>query len=867
MTEIVSQAAPDDETVEQVLIAVSNLLEAGVVMISLVDDTSGALVLTPGYVFGGTLANPFRVDAYAPGFADSVLITRRPLVSDDLRSDQKVLPMYRPLIEQLALRDGIFAPLIIHDRSIGELMVANRTTGQEFTTSDTQLLMAIGTQVAAMVDRMRLYQATDHDLRARVQELNALSRVSHELSQTLELDRILDVIRQEALRSTEASAASIVLLDDRSDWPTPDEPVIEQRFGEGRALRSLAPIERAAILRNDVLTVNEYQNSEFEAAPPKTRSALAVPVMYGEYVTGVIHLFSPAPGVFSTRAVDFALALTDHATVAIANARRYREQLRLNERLRVRAERMGRIFELGEMFRQGASLPEMLEEVAHSIQETVGFNVVLISLLDERTNTLRRTAQAGLPLTAFAEMQQVTPPLEQAQNLMQELYRISHSYFLPSERSEGLRADLPVYKVLEERMGEGPRAWDANDLLVVPLYGSDRRLLGLVSVDEPQSGRRPDVSTIEALEIFANQAAFAIENYRLIQRIREEAAATRRERDRLAQLHLVANEIQSAPDVPSRLQVVADGIHEAGWGHVVITLHDEHLEPTALIQAGYTPDEAMLLSDTVVSGETWRAWINDLGFHELKLGGGYYLRYDHPWVREHVHKGRDLVPASVDAELWHPMDVLYLPLVGQDQKRIIGMMAMDDPVEGLAPTEASLKPFELFASQAAAAIETTRLYMETVRAAEQEQRLNEVMEAVSGAISSEGVIQAIGRGLQQMVPFTRMSLALYDEAQQHFNILRAEIALDSSVSVYPSDPLPFDGTAIGVAYREAEAELYRLGQESAPRENFADLKAWYAHRRAKHSAGPDDRGWSARRRAAHGQRAGECLWLPSKTWT
>ncbi len=58
--------------------------------------------------------------------------------------------------------------------------------------------------------------------------------------------------------------------------------------------------------------------------------------------------------------------------------------MQLNERLRVRAERMGRIFELGEMFRQGAGLPEMLEEVAHSIQETIGFNVVLISLFDER---------------------------------------------------------------------------------------------------------------------------------------------------------------------------------------------------------------------------------------------------------------------------------------------------------------------------------------------------------------------------------------------------------------------------------------------------------------------------------------------------
>ena len=37
-------------------------------------------------------------------------------------------------------------------------------------------------------------------------------------SDTLELDRILDVIRQEALRSTDASAASIVLLADRDEW-------------------------------------------------------------------------------------------------------------------------------------------------------------------------------------------------------------------------------------------------------------------------------------------------------------------------------------------------------------------------------------------------------------------------------------------------------------------------------------------------------------------------------------------------------------------------------------------------------------------------------------------------------------------------
>ena len=128
---------------------------------------------------------------------------------------------------------------------------------------------------------------------------------------------------------------------------------------------------------------------------------------------------------------------------------------------------------------------------------------------------------------------------------MQDQYKVSNSYFLPAEGATDLTASLPTYQAVSERMGAGPRAWDPNDLMVVPLYGAGGRLLGIITVDEPRSGRRPDTNIIEALEIFANQAAFSIENYTLVSRIRDEADATRRERDRLAQLHLVASEIQA----------------------------------------------------------------------------------------------------------------------------------------------------------------------------------------------------------------------------------------------------------------------------------------------------------------------------------
>ncbi len=792
ITEIASQSAPMGDMVEQVIVAIANLLQSEAVIIALVDEETGELVIQPGYVWGSKLNKAIIIDAYAPGFEQSVLISRRPFMSNSLRDDKRVLPQYRPMFDRFKLRTTIQAPLVVGERSIGELTIANKEGGELYTDTDMMLMMSIATQVAAMIERSRLYQATDQDLRSRLQELGALGRVSHELSQTIDLDRILDVIRQEALRSTEASAASIVLLSEPEDWDNSDTPEIGQRFGETRSIAILAPVELMVVTRNDVVMISDYATSEYKPIPETARSALAVPISFGEQPVGLIHLYSDNPGAFDQRVIDFVVALTDQAAIAISNARRYQEQLVANQQLRVRAERMGRIFELGEMFRQGANLPEMLEEVAHSVQETVGYNVVLVSLVDTRDRVMRRTAQAGLPIAVFQEMQKVAPPLDQALNLMQDVYRVSNSYFLPAEGSEALRQGLPVYQVIQERMGTSPRAWDPQDLLLVPLYGTGGQVLGLISVDEPRSGRRPDLATVEALEIFANQAAFSIENYRLIERIQQEAEATRRERDRLAQLHLVTSEIQRATDVPSRLQVVADGIYKAGWGRVVITLRDEHLEPTALIHAGYTPEESISLSDEVLPGKTWRAWINDLAFHELKLGAGFYLRYNHPWVVEHLMGGQPANPPSVPNDVWHPQDVFCLPLVGQDQKRIIGIIEMEDPVDGRVPTPSSLQPFELFASQAAAAIETTRLYLETVRAAEQEQRLNEMMEAVSSSLSAEGIIEAIGRGLQQMIPFTRMCVGLADEGMAQFRLIEAEIALDTSVQVLPgrSDGVP-----------------------------------------------------------------------------
>ena len=59
-----------------------------------------------------------------------------------------------------------------------------------------------------------------------------------------------------------------------------------------------------------------------------------------------------------------------------------------------------------------------------------------------------------------------------------------------------------------------PEAWYPNDSLLAPLIDTAGNLVGILSVDQPRSGRRPDREQQTVLELFAVQAARAIADAR-----------------------------------------------------------------------------------------------------------------------------------------------------------------------------------------------------------------------------------------------------------------------------------------------------------------------------------------------------------------
>jgi PAS domain S-box-containing protein len=114
-------------------------------------------------------------------------------------------------------------------------------------------------------------------------------------------------------------------------------------------------------------------------------------------------------------------------------------------------------------------------------------------------------------------------------------------------------------------------------------------------------------------------------------------------------------------------------------------------------------------------------------FERYRLGEFYYLPWSDPLVQEQFKYALLSKVAKAETVDWNPDDLLYIPLrlpTGQ----VVGIMSMDDPKDGRRPTKDSLAPLELFAHQAASAIENARLIQQLNNAKSQLEGYTEHLE-------------------------------------------------------------------------------------------------------------------------------------------
>ena len=198
---------------------------------------------------------------------------------------------------------------------------------------------------------------------------------------------------------------------------------------------------------------------------------------------------------------------------------RYVQGQRLNRLLRQRADQLAQILQVSETLRTDLDLDLLLSRIAQAVRESLGFNAVLLSLYDRERRVFIRRASAGLPAEDFARLKEQHVPEEEILRYFEDRFRLGRCYLV--RHDSGLPLPPHGYRPLLRPRRTGPEAWHPDDILLVPLLGRGGELIGVISVDDPADGLRPQAESLYTLEIFAHQASQAIENVRLYSELRQ----------------------------------------------------------------------------------------------------------------------------------------------------------------------------------------------------------------------------------------------------------------------------------------------------------------------------------------------------------
>ncbi|WP_143099749.1 sensor histidine kinase [Nocardioides psychrotolerans] len=180
---------------------------------------------------------------------------------------------------------------------------------------------------------------------------------------------------------------------------------------------------------------------------------------------------------------------------------------------------------------------DALQLIAEGVTEMVGFQVAILSVV--RDDSLRAVAVAGSESARERLINAVTPMevIHQELAVADDWGRFK---FVPSERAPADTADWGWVPDLEP--SDDPDAWQALDLLVAPLRDASGEIVGLLSIDLPVNGRRPDSDQRTLLERYAAQAEravlVALERQALSEQIRLATAAREIVRNASVQLHV-----------------------------------------------------------------------------------------------------------------------------------------------------------------------------------------------------------------------------------------------------------------------------------------------------------------------------------------
>ncbi len=236
------------------------------------------------------------------------------------------------------IRTALAAPMLRKGEAIGAILI-RRADVQPFTEKQIELLKTFADQAVIAIENVRLFQelqSRTQELARSVEQLRSLAEISQAVNSTLDLDQVLNTLVTRAVQLSSSDNGIVYELDElsgtlhpRASYGLPEElteeltarPLLLGESLVGRAAVARAPVEIAD------MSIQSVYSGRFKEAMERAgfRAGLALPLLREGRILGGLALGRKRTGSFSPEVIELLQTFAAQSTLAIQNARLFRE--------------------------------------------------------------------------------------------------------------------------------------------------------------------------------------------------------------------------------------------------------------------------------------------------------------------------------------------------------------------------------------------------------------------------------------------------------------------------------------------------------------------------------------------------------------